>query len=344
MFHRDGIVGALTDGHGEQVDSYVTMKLLDDPDQNVDKILDEFFSRYYGASAKPMKQLYLQMEETFMNSKNYPDEVNTANKHFHQTEEIAWGHLGTTERMTKWAGLMKRAKSMARTDVEKKRVSMFDDGVWSPMWAAHIKHERRVAEKPKMEALRAQEPPTVRVPLVEAGADGDVSKVDWTKGALLGDWHTIDGYSTDRQASGRILHDGAYLYLQFTEAVPDSSKLSGGVYNEDHLELFFGWQRAKPYRQAGIAPSGDFHSHTIGEGDGTWKSGAKIVSDRAANDRWTVSMSFPMNAFLAGGVFSGSTFYGNIIRGTAGDDNLSWSPLFGNGFHVPERMGRMILD
>ena len=133
MFARDGIRGAFLNGLGEQVDTYVTFKLFDDPTLDVDRLLDEFFTRYYGAAAEPMKQLYLRIESIYSDPANYSEEVRTANRHFHQTEEMAWKYLGTPERMADLGRLMQQAKAAAATDMEKRRVALFEDAVWNYM-------------------------------------------------------------------------------------------------------------------------------------------------------------------------------------------------------------------
>jgi hypothetical protein len=133
MYHDDGVKGLFLCGIGEQVDFYVTMKLLDNPDLDIDDILDEFFTSYYGASAEPMKRLYLRIEEIYSNPEDYPPEVRTEERQFHQNEEIAWKYLGTEERMAELGKLMQQADQLAVTDVEKQRVQLFERGVWNYM-------------------------------------------------------------------------------------------------------------------------------------------------------------------------------------------------------------------
>ena len=62
-------------------------------------ILGEFFTRYYGAAAEPMRRLYLRIEEIFSIPDNYPAEVLQVDQHWHQDEDMAWGVLGTEERL-----------------------------------------------------------------------------------------------------------------------------------------------------------------------------------------------------------------------------------------------------
>jgi hypothetical protein len=135
-FARDGIRGAFIEGVSDQVDGYVATKLLDDPTLDVDAMLGEFFTRYYGAAAEPMKRFYRLMEETYSNPENYPEEVRADLKRdFFQTEEMAWRFLGNAERMTALGELLDEAARLAVTEVEHQRVSLFRKGIWDPMLA-----------------------------------------------------------------------------------------------------------------------------------------------------------------------------------------------------------------
>lgn len=133
-FASDGIRGAFIEGVSDQVDAYVTIKLLDDPSLDVDAVLDEFFTRYYGSAAEPMKQFYLCVEETYCNPANYPEEIRK-NLHddFFQTEEMAWRYLGTAERMATLGSLMDEATLRAVGDVEQQRVALFRHAIWDHM-------------------------------------------------------------------------------------------------------------------------------------------------------------------------------------------------------------------
>jgi hypothetical protein len=143
MYHRAGIKGIFMEHSAEggqsflldQLDMYVTLKLADDPALDGEALVNEFFTRYYGAAAEPMKALYLAIEETYCRPANYPPEVRTEDKHFHQTEEMAWQWLGTEERMQRFGKLMQQAREAAATEIEKQRVAMFDQGIWQYMLA-----------------------------------------------------------------------------------------------------------------------------------------------------------------------------------------------------------------
>jgi hypothetical protein len=148
MYHRDGVQGVFLCGISEQVDFYVMMKLYDDPSIDVDVLLNEFFTRHFGAASEPMKQFYLRIESIFNDSNNYPEEIRTKENQFHQSEQIAWKYLGTEERMNELGALISQAEHLANTDLEKQRVALWKKGVWDYMLQGRAKYiEKTKADK-----------------------------------------------------------------------------------------------------------------------------------------------------------------------------------------------------
>jgi hypothetical protein len=133
MFAADKVRGIFFCGVAEYIDGYLSFRCLDDPQFDVDRALDEFFTRYYGPAAEPMKRLYQSIEQTYMSADNYPKAVQTEDSHFHQSEEMAWGYLGTADRMAVWTALLSQANAAARTSAEQQRVALFEKDVFGPM-------------------------------------------------------------------------------------------------------------------------------------------------------------------------------------------------------------------
>ena len=117
-------------GMMDVVEMYVTWKLADNPDLDGNKLIDEFFARFYGAAAKPMKRLYCEIEDTYMNPANRPPAEKNAS-----AEETDWSYLATDERMARWGELMDEAKSLAQTEIEQNRVAAFEGSIWKYMVA-----------------------------------------------------------------------------------------------------------------------------------------------------------------------------------------------------------------
>ncbi|MEI6502182.1 MAG: DUF4838 domain-containing protein, partial [Armatimonadota bacterium] len=326
----------------DQLEFYVTLKLACDPTLDGDKLINEFFTRYYGAAAKPMQALYEQIEETFSNPKNYPPEIQNSPGHQHQTEELAWATLGTPERMAAGQKLMDAAKAAAVTPEEKQRVAVFEQGQWQYMVEGRKQYEAHAKN-------RTQAPPSVTVPRVApqaAPAAGAVASgwIDWSQAKDVVGWATLNGDPTPRKVSTRLAHDGKYLYVQFTEEL-DTAKLVATpmIYDGDDWEIFVAHQRNAGCRQVSLSPKAEFASTPYGEAAGTWESGAVVVSDKAGG-RWTLSVALPLAKLLPGGVKAGAVLYGNFYRASPGASSLlAWAPNFAGGFHDTSRLAEITL-
>ncbi len=131
MFIKDGIRGVFICGEQDMLESYVITKVWDDPGQDVDLLLDEFFRRYFGAAEKPMKAFYSELEQIACNPKNYPPPYYKSNGI--DWKNVAWSQLGTAERMERLGKLMTEAEASAQTEMEKRRVALWRDALWTWM-------------------------------------------------------------------------------------------------------------------------------------------------------------------------------------------------------------------
>ncbi|MGD0089952.1 MAG: DUF4838 domain-containing protein [Planctomycetota bacterium] len=312
LFARDGVKGMFLNNLGDYLDTYVTFKYFDDPSQDIDKLIDEFHTLYYGAAAEPMKKLYLGIEETYMNPKNYPPEVVEGKQGGHQTVEMAWKYLGTAERMAAWGKLMAEAQALAQTGLEKKRVALFEKTFWDYM-----------VEGRKQFVARTTAPiPALKAPRVP-DAGGDAGKAAWDKAAALGgeNWYERGGDKpAARKFSGRVAHDGRFLYLELVDNC-ETKKLvnSAKVFPCDDWEIFIARQRAIPYRQYAVSPSGQVVALAHGEVNFRMNvdiedHGVKAVSDTSAPDKWVTRLAIPLQAAIPGGARPGGKVYINVVR------------------------------
>ena len=151
MYHQDGIRGIFMEHSSEfgqshlmdVPDMYVCLKLADDPTLDGNALIDEFFERFYGAAAEPMRRLYERIEETYCSPTSYPDAIRLSPAHQHQNQALAWGSLGTDERMAEFGALMEQARQAARTDLERRRVDLFDRGIWQYMQEGQRQYRER---------------------------------------------------------------------------------------------------------------------------------------------------------------------------------------------------------
>ncbi len=345
MFNKNNIQGIFMEHSSEAhlshlldlPEVYLTVVMGRDSRINGKKALNEFFKRFYGNAAKPMQDLYKGIEDTYYNPKNYP----TNNVWFGgQTEEIAWGYLGTPERMAKFGLLMEQAKLAAKTDLEKKRVTYFEKGVWNYMKEGVELHKGLVI-------MRSQDPPKVSIPKQAAViSDGDSSKVDWSKAVSLTGWRIVSGKESKRQIEAKLTHDSKYLYVQLEEMLdPKTLKAAGEIWFDDDFEVFIAPKRSKPYRQLAMNPN---NVHVEYEWDATsskWDSGAIFTSNTSLPDRWQVRIALPLDKLVPGGAKVGTPFYANFYRTIANQSEfLAWSPNFAGNFQEMSRLGEMNLE
>ena len=306
LFQKLGYRGMFHCGYGQDVEAYVTFKLMDDPGRNIEKLLDEYFTGLYGKAARPMKELYVAMEKVYCDPRNYPRErVSGA--------QLSWGYLGTAERMARFERLLNEARTLATSEWEKRNIELFELSTWSYMQAGRNKFvERQKAPIPSVKAPRLPD------------ASGVINYVQWEKAASLSEpWFDRGGAEPSvRKLEGRVAHDGKYLYLELTDHC-DTSKLvsSAMVFPYDDWEIFIAAQRAVPYRQYAVSPSGLIVALAHGEINFRMNvpiedHGVKAVSDTSDPHKWVTRMAIPLQQAIPGGVKPGEKAFINILRVT----------------------------
>ena len=130
-FIHDGVQGIFECGEQDQLEQYVMAKVWDDPNLDVDGLINEFFRLYFGAAGEPMKRFYLRLEEIACDRANYPPP-------YHRRDgidwkKVAWEKLGTAERMEELGALIAEAEKLAVTDPEKQRLALWRKALWDWM-------------------------------------------------------------------------------------------------------------------------------------------------------------------------------------------------------------------
>ena len=344
QFHRSGVRGFFVEpsylAHGQrsplmdQLEIYLTYRLADDPTLDGNREIAEFFERYYGPAAAPMRALYESMEATYADPANHPGAQAA------QTEAQAWLHLGTEQRMLEYGRLLSKARSLARqgTIAQQQRAALFDRGIYQ--WMRQGRESFL-----KAQGLAGAQPPGADIPRI-ANAHGDPKRADWTAAAVLGGWSSLRGEPSARKVQARMAHDGEHLYLELEEAGIDPTKLVVGadivVWNEDEWEVFFARARGPRYRQMGLNAAGVHFDLAYEEPSQQWDSGVVLHSDLSAPDRWRVRMALPLRQLVPGGAQPGDTLYFNALRATRMVRSLAWSPTYA-GFREPTRLGEIRL-
>jgi hypothetical protein len=125
---------------------YLTLKLADDPTLDGAALIDEFFTRYYGAAGPMLKQLYSEMEAVKFDLANYPDEVRRGDRYNLLSRPIVYRHLVTPERAQRWNDLMDAALAAVQ-GVHRERVLQYKGSVWDRMMNSRADYLRGTQEQ-----------------------------------------------------------------------------------------------------------------------------------------------------------------------------------------------------
>jgi len=307
-FHKLGVQGIFHCGFNGEVENYVTYKLMDDPTLDIEKLLNDYFTAY-GAAAKTMRAWYDLAERRFMDPAIYPPGPDG------QPQRVsgvvaAWEYQGNAEAMEKLGSLMDAARAKA-TGAAARLVELWEKGVWDYM---------RTGRETYVERMKAPIPSATatRVPV----AGGDPAKVAWEKAGDLGDlWYLRGGKNPSKRVfRGHVCHDGEHFYLELVEENVKADQLvaSAQVFCYDVWEPLFACQRAQPFRQYAVGPTG--MTKAISYGEVNWRQGVRMadtgiraVTDTTGN-RWVSRLSWPLATFVDKPVKPGETIYMNILR------------------------------
>ncbi len=340
MFAADRVRGFMICGlYDHAFDAWLYTKLLDDVSVDVSKLADEFFPRWYGAAAGPMRTLYAEMEKTFHDYGNYkngkPD----------STEATTWDRLGTEARMARWGKLIDQAQAAARGDQDRARVAQFRASIWQWMTEGKALWNRKKRDQAAVDRAKTQPPPSAEVGRIAAVAEGDPAKVDWSRVPTLKIDRNVAGYPLDgRWADLQVAHDGERLYARVVDHLDTKGLYSGEWFWGDRWEWFVSAKRDKPYRQIGfyIQPRVDTWSSI----DEKWGKALRYQPS-IEPQAWTLVWSVPLSDLSATGPLApGETFYMNFIRGVRqeGGETLAFSPTFEAGrYHNLPRMAEFHL-
>ena len=323
--------GAFHCGYGQDVEAYVTYRLMDDPALNLETLLDEYFTRLYGPAAGPLRKFYETVEQAYGDPANYPEAIaaGAIEGHHHQTEEVAWGYLGNAKRMETLGRLMQEAKAAALTAEQKQRVLLFELGTWDYMIAGRKQYLEHVKSRYGEGATGLRIPFSSRAALPDNPA-----KIDFSEALGLTRWRSPVAEPTRRKVTAQLLHDGRFLHMQLSERCdPQQLASTHDIVSGDYWQVLFANQPAGPVHALLVNTSGQ----TLLDGVPA-DVGASPLREAGVSG---ISVALPLARI---GVASGGRFYLNVVRRSGkSDDQPMWSPSFGD-FEAPAALRELTLD
>jgi len=354
-YHREGYRGAFFNGWAGNINAYLTLQMLQDPQQDVEQILQAYFDRYYGQAAGPMQKLFEKIEHIYSDRGNYPVRASSGLVG-HQTADFAWAHLGTAQRMAEMRALLDQARQLAKRPITRQRIDVFDRAIWSYMEAGREKYVNNLKQRRWRKHARAYW-------LRGEPAAGQLTDVNWHDARAMTLWSRPFGEPTLHTCSGRIAHDGQYLYVRYTEyAHPTTAHTrQPGQPQSARLHVVLAPGASSRVYRVSIDPTGRVVSNSWVDGKQTpdqaehWPVHVHARHDLQPGQRWRFELAIPLAKIGAAigdapdapnlaYVAPGDQIGINVVRTGGPDGDIAmWSPANGAIF-APENFARLTLD
>ena len=339
-FADDGIIGWFGEINLQQhmLECYIAAKTIFDKSTNYNKVIDEYFNRYYGNAGKEMKEFYAFLEKTFYDLKNMPDVVKNHSIggsyiYGYQSEKRNW-HYGTPERMKMLQALLEKAYKKADNETIKARLKRFEDLIWRQAMEGRKEFERREKNRNK--------PISQTIVARIKDCNGNLAKVPFPKAKLLPEWRTVDGANVNWKPEISLLMDSKYLYIKYVEKNTELLKRQEKNFWDNDLEIFLARRAGADFYQLAFSPYGKevFNETTVINGavrSHKVRPGVIKYKNTKTNNIWTVELAVPYATIPGFGpvIKAGETIFANIFRSNFHNlkiNHMSWSPIYTNDY------------
>lgn len=144
MFIYDGIKHIFHCGAPPMLEMHVSNKLYENPNQDVDSIINDFFNKYFGPASKPMKELQRLLEDYTSNPKYRPLHLQGAYIHDWLTIH---SHVLTDKQISKLKILIKKAIKSAPMEPYKSRIEHWNTTMVQHYENSLVKRSEDLAKK-----------------------------------------------------------------------------------------------------------------------------------------------------------------------------------------------------
>ena len=320
----------------QHINLYVTGKLYWDANQDVDKLLNEYYKLFYGPAEKEMKE-------------------------FWQLAEKIWNDAGKTKsKLTPTVVFPKSALDQLST-LLKKAERKTQAGTLCRKRVQLVAKEFLAGRRTISQVLR-KKPPVLKVPQTSyrMTIDGLLSERIYKKiepQIFVDKTGEAASYKTYLYAA----HDAKNLYFAFINYEPDTKNLKirctqkdkGDIWMDDCIEIFISpnpKNRKKCYQfivnAKGVTWDGQHGSSKDGRVDLAWNSGIKAATIIQKN-RWILEIKIPLKDIGVTGYNARKDIAANFYRSrisSGGQIFSCWSPIVEDKHLTPKRFGILSLS
>jgi len=313
------------------MDVYIQSRLLFDPSLNVDTLLDEYFTKFYGPAAVPAKEFFARLESNWRRildavaAKGNPGvliglgDLHTNREYW---QKFAWENIYDEKEMLVLDDLLKEAEKCVAASPEKiyrERVDLLREYVFK-----FIRHERNVARP-------SGRPPQVQVKMAPA-AGNSAPDNNWQQlkplFVVTPLTHPVNGQFNINADEKDVFLNIALEEPLMDKSASDLARTLGDdkICQDNTVELFFTPENTNKIFQIIINDRGLYY----GYGDKTWSVINKItVKVSKQKESWTILAVIPRGLLSIAENDKGFRFNMTRQRKLKGsqEEYYSWSPL-----------------
>ena len=322
----------------EHLNRYVVLKLLYDPTLDVDALLRDYVTSFYGPAADVVEPMLREIE-------THSEEIAASGA---KPTDI-WERRYSAETMKRYRAQADKAVELTRGTPHEDAARLFSKYFIGLMEAGRARYVRRMKDPKK---LRVANLPVRRTetPIV---VDGNLSEKAWADAVARRLLNNVNGEPTQWPSEIRVVWSPQALHCAFTCHDPRVAKLKEGVLNRDYVEIFLNPQRTSPtFYQILVYTTGevlDFRCDSrTKKWDAAWQSHAKSAF-RAHDDRWVMEVMVPLRHMKAASPKAGDRWGANLCRTIWEpvdplDKFSSYSPFMRGSFRQPDLFGKITFE
>lgn len=312
---------------------YLTARLLWNPDLNVDRLLAEYYEKFYGPACDQMKGFWTLAEKIWMTRSTLGDPINVYPK---------------DDLNTLMAFLTAAKTKTPDGSIYRKRIELIESEF--------------LPAKRALSNVLVLHPPTLTVkgPVPPVKIDGLLNDEAWKKTEPFG-FVDKNGETAPFKTWGYAAWDEQTLYLAFLNYEPDMNKLTAectqrdqnygpGMWEDDSVELFLCPNSADKtgYLQFIINANGLIWDAKISRDSNLipavdWNSRARSAVKREEN-RWVLEIQIPLSDLGLTMPIEGKTIFANFFRNRySGGPGVyaCWSPSLTIQHGNTDRFGKL---
>jgi len=314
----------------EHINLYCAMKLLDDPQIDIDQLLDEYYRLFYGPAEKPMRRFFEKIESIFTSEKNWRSVLKQGKEHL--DAKTSWEVMCPPETLAEFGKLIKKAyRAVGKQQPYLDRVKLMDLAIYGHMVRCSQDYRRHAGRKPPQVIIpQVSQPPVI---------DGLLNDACWKQAATTGEFKTIKGEKSRLKTSARLGCDAGYLYVAVECKEPQMDSITalcrtrdGNVFEDDCIEIFLDPDRSdRKYYQVVFNTLGTLSDAAWERGAGkdeSWNPSVRVEVVKEQNG-WTAEAAIPLADLGFKGIPHGAKWGVNICRDRLRDGRwelTAWSP------------------